>query len=251
MKFTILGSGTSTGVPMVGCRCPVCSSSDPKDNRTRTSLLVENDGKYVLVDTSTDLRTQAIREKIPRIDAVLFTHAHADHIHGIDDLRGFHFLEKKIIPCYSDRETLDEIDSKFGYIFSGRSLYGYHQLLEPHVVDGPFALFGMRITPIPLMHGSMHSTGFRFGNLAYLTDCSSIPDQSMSLLKGIDVLVIDALRHTPHPHHFNIEGAISMAGMIGAKKTFFTHLTHEIPHSEESTLPDTVFFAYDGLTFEL
>lgn len=251
MKFTILGSGTSTGVPMVGCRCSVCSSDDPKDKRTRASLLIEHDGRYILVDTSTDLRTQAIREKIPRIDAVLFTHAHADHIHGIDDLRGFHFLEKKIIPCYASKETLGEIDSKFSYIFNGRSLYGYHQLLEPHAVDGPFELFGVKITPIPLMHGSMQATGFRFGDFAYLTDCSSIPDSSMTLLKGLDVLVIDALRHTPHPHHFNIESAIRISGAIAAKKTFFTHLTHEIPHSEESTLPGAIFFAYDGLTLEL
>jgi phosphoribosyl 1,2-cyclic phosphate phosphodiesterase len=250
MKFTILGSGTSTGVPMVGCRCPVCSSDDPRDNRTRASLLVEQKGRYILVDTSTDLRTQAIREKIPRIDAVLFTHAHADHIHGIDDLRGFHFIEKKIIPCYASKETLAEIDSKFSYIFSGRSHYGYHQLLEPHAVDGPFELFGVKVTPIPLRHGSMQATGFRFGNFAYLTDCSSIPDDSMTLLQGLDVLVIDALRHTPHPHHFNIESAIGISGVIAAKKTFFTHLTHEIPHTEESTLPDNIFFAYDGLTFE-
>ncbi|HXC93869.1 MAG TPA: GPMC system MBL fold metallohydrolase [Geobacteraceae bacterium] len=251
MKFTILGSGTSTGVPMVGCRCSVCSSGDPRDNRTRASLLVAQNGKYILVDTSTDLRTQAIRESIPRIDAVLFTHAHADHIHGIDDLRGFHFIDKKIIPCFASKETLAEIDSKFSYIFSGRSNYGYHQLLEPHAIDGPFELFGVKVTPIPLMHGSMQATGFRFGNFAYLTDCSTIPDSSMNLLKGLDILVIDALRHTPHPHHFNIEGAIGISGVIAAKKTFFTHLTHEIPHSEESTLPDTIFFAYDGLTFEL
>jgi phosphoribosyl 1,2-cyclic phosphate phosphodiesterase len=251
MKFTILGSGTSTGVPMVGCSCSVCSSDDPKDKRTRASLLVENNGRYILVDTSTDLRNQAIRESIPRIDAVLFTHAHADHIHGIDDLRGFHFLDKKIIPCFASKETLAEIDGKFSYIFTGRADYGYHQLLEPHEVAAPFELFGVKVTPIPMMHGSMQATGFSFGNFAYLTDCSSIPDDSMKLLKNLDILVIDALRHTPHPHHFNIEGAIKASGLIGAKKTFLTHLTHEIPHSEESTLPDGIFFAYDGLTLEL
>jgi phosphoribosyl 1,2-cyclic phosphate phosphodiesterase len=251
MKFTILGSGTSTGIPMVGCRCSVCSSKNPKDKRTRASLLVENHGRYILVDTSTDLRNQAIRESIPRIDAVLFTHAHADHIHGIDDLRGFHFLDRKIIPCFASDETLSEIDTKFSYIFTGRSDHGYHQLLEPHTLDGPFELFGLPVTPIPLLHGTMPATGFRFGNFAYLTDCSSIPDESMQLLKNLDVLVIDALRHTPHPHHFNIEGAIKTAGSIGAKKTFLTHLTHEVPHSEESTLPATIYFAYDGLTLEL
>lgn len=251
MKFTILGSGTSTGIPMVGCRCNVCSSADPKDKRTRTSLLVENEGKYILVDTSTDLRNQAIRQNIPYIDAVLFTHAHADHIHGIDDLRGFHFVHKNIIPCYASQETLTDIDSKFSYIFTGHSDYGYHQLLEPHPVESPFQLFGLTVTPIPLMHGSMPATGFRFNNFAYLTDCSSIPEESMGLLRGLDILVIDALRHTPHPHHFNIAGALEVSRQIGAGRTFLTHLTHEISHSEESSLPEGIFFAYDGLSLEL
>lgn len=251
MKFTILGSGTSTGIPMVGCRCSVCRSDDPKDKRTRTSLLVENEGRHILVDTSTDLRAQALRENIPDIDAVLFTHAHADHIHGIDDLRGFHFIHKNVVPCYASKETLANIDSKFSYIFTGHPNYGYHQLLEPHAVETRFELFGLTITPIPLMHGDMLATGFRFNNFAYLTDCSSIPDRSLTLLKGIEILVIDALRHTPHPHHFNIEGAVEVSRKIGAKKTFLTHLTHEISHSEESSLPKGIFFAYDGLSLEL
>ena len=251
MKITILGSGTSTGIPMVGCSCRVCKSADPKDSRTRASLLVENDGCYLLVDTSTDLRTQAIRESIPTIDAVLFTHAHADHIHGIDDLRGFHFNHKTIIPCYASAETLANIGSKFAYIFTGRSHYGYHQLLEPHAVAAAFSLFGLTVTPIPLLHGSMPATGFRFNDFAYLTDCSSIPEESMNLLADIDTLVIDALRHTPHPHHFNIEGAVKVSQRIGARKTFLTHLTHEISHSEETSLPEGIFFAYDGLSLQL
>ena len=251
MKVTILGSGTSTGVPMVGCHCPVCTSDDLRDNRTRTSLLVENNGKYLLVDTATDLRSQAIREKIPAIDAVLYTHPHADHIHGIDDLRGFHFISREIIPCYATADTLAEIDSKFSYIFTGHATYGYHQLLEPHPLTGPFTLFGVNIIPVPLLHGSMQSTGFRFGNFAYLTDCSSIPAESMQLLAGLDILVIDALRHTPHPHHFNFAGAIEISIRIGAKRTYFTHLTHEISHREEAELPEGIFLAYDGLQFEL
>lgn len=251
MKFTILGSGTSTGIPMVGCSCKVCRSADPKDTRTRTSLLVENDGRYILVDTSTDFRTQAIRQSIPYIDAVLFTHAHADHIHGIDDLRGFHFIHKNIIPCYASAETLLNIDSKFSYIFTGHSEYGYHQLLQPHAVDNAFQLFGLTVTPIPLLHGSMPATGFRFNDFAYLTDCSSIPDESMQLLHGLDTLVIDALRHTPHPHHFNVAGAVAVSQEIGAGRTFLTHLTHEISHSDEASLPEGVFFAYDGLSLEL
>lgn len=251
MKITILGSGTSTGVPMVGCHCPVCSSTDSRDNRTRTSLLVEHNGHHILVDTSTDLRSQAIREDIPKIDAVLFTHAHADHIHGIDDLRGFHFLHKNIIPCYASQETLESIDSKFSYIFTGHSQDGYHQLLEPHTLDGPFELFGLTVTPIPLVHGTMSATGFRFGRFAYLTDCSSISEVSLALLQGLDVLVIDALRYTPHPHHFNIAGAGEAAQLIGATRTYLTHLTHEVAHADESRLPPTVFFAYDGLSFDL
>lgn len=251
MKFTILGSGTSTGIPMVGCNCRVCSSTDPKDKRTRTSLLVENEGRYILVDTSPDLRTQAIRQNIPFIDAVLFTHAHADHIHGIDDLRGFHFVHKSIIPCYASQETLVDIDSKFSYIFTGHSDYGYHQLLQPHAVENQFQLFGLTVTPIPLMHGTMPATGFRFDDFAYLTDCSSIPDESIPLLAGLDTLVIDALRHTPHPHHFNIAGAILASRKVGANRTFLTHLTHEISHAEEASLPERIFFAYDGLSLEL
>lgn len=251
MKFTILGSGTSTGIPMVGCSCRVCRSADPKDKRTRTSLLVENNGKYILVDTSTDLRIQAIQQNIPFIDAVLFTHAHADHVHGIDDLRGFHFAHKNIIPCYASKETLVSIDSKFSYIFTGHADYGYHQLLQPHAVEKPFQLFGLTVTPIPLMHGTMPATGFRFNNFAYLTDCSSIPAESLPLLAGLDTLILDALRHTPHPHHFNIAGAIKVSRQIGAERTFLTHLTHEISHAEESSLPEGVFFAYDGLSLEL
>ncbi len=251
MKITILGSGTSTGIPMVGCHCRVCSSNDPRDKRTRASLLVEHNGYYLLVDTSTDLRTQSIRENIPQIDAVLFTHAHADHIHGIDDLRGFHFLHRKIIPCYASEETLANINSKFSYIFTGLSHDGYHQLLEPHPIAGSFELFGLRITPIPLMHGSIPATGFRFGSFAYLTDCSGISDESLELLQDLDLLLIDALRYTPHPHHFNIPGAIKAAQRIGAAKTYLTHLTHEVPHADEASLPPTVFFAYDGLSFDL
>ena len=251
MKITILGSGTSTGVPMVGCHCPVCISDDPRDKRSRTSILVENSGRRILVDTSTDLRIQAIRQNIPSIDAVFFTHSHADHVHGIDDLRGFHFIHRGVIPCYASSNTIAELEQKFSYIFTGRNSHGYHQLLEPHALDKDFELFGIDITPIPLHHGTMESTGFRFGSFAYLTDCSAIPESSMPLLQNLDILVIDALRHTPHPHHFNFESAIDISKIIGAKRTFFTHLTHEISHTEENKLPERIFLAYDGLEFIL
>ena len=251
MKITILGSGTSTGVPMVGCNCPVCSSDDPRDKRTRASIVVETGDRYILVDTSTDLRKQVIREKIPRIDAVLFTHSHADHIHGIDDLRGFHFIHKRIIPCYGEKETIDAIAGTFSYIFKGLEVAGYAPLLDAHIISGPFTLFCLGIIPVPLMHGAMTATGYRFGNVAYLTDLSRIPEASMDLLTGVEVLIIDALRYTPHPNHLNIEGALRVVACLRPRRAIFTHLTHEVPYGDGKKLPDGVEFAYDGLSIEM
>jgi len=247
MKITILGSGTSTGVPMVGCRCPVCTSSDPKDTRTRASILIETAGKYILVDTSPDLRRQALRENIPHIDAVLFTHSHADHVNGIDDLRGYHLLHKRVIPCYGSMETIDHISRNFSYIFTGAQNGGYTPILEPHAVSGTFHLLGLTILPIPLIHGYAHATGYRFGSMAYLTDCSRIPETSMTLLSGLDVLILDALRYTPHVSHFNIEEALKMAKRLNARRTILTHLTHEVLHRDSERLPPGVEFAHDGM----
>ena len=250
MKITILGSGTSTGVPMVGCRCPVCSSPDPRDKRTRASILVETGGHFILVDTSTDLRKQAIREQIPYIDAVLFTHSHADHIHGIDDLRGFHFIHQRLIPCYGSAETIATIAGNFSYIFKGLAVAEYAPLLEPHVLSEPLSLFDCHIVPVPLMHGDMAATGYRLNDAAYLTDCSSIPEQSMALLSGLDLLIIDALRYTPHRNHFNIEGALSVVEKLRPRRAVFTHLTHEIPYRDGVKLPEGVSLAYDGMALE-
>ena len=250
MKITVLGSGTSTGVPMVGCRCPVCTSGDPRDKRTRASILVENAGRYILVDTSTDLRKQAIREHIPHIDAVLFTHSHADHIHGIDDLRGFHFIHKRVIPCYGSEETIATIAQNFTYIFRGQTTAGYAPLLDPHVVTGPFTLFGGTIVPIPLLHGEMPATGYRFGDFAYLTDCSRIPAESVPLLGNLRLLIIDALRYTPHANHFNIAGAVDVVTKLRPERAIFTHLTHEVPYRDGAKLPAGIEFAYDGMILE-
>jgi len=251
MKITILGSGTSTGVPMVGCSCDVCRSTDSRDKRTRTSILVQHLDQYLLIDTSTDLRQQAIREQIPRIDAILFTHHHADHIHGIDDLRGFHFIHKQIIPCYGTAETITAIGEKFNYIFEGLPSAGYHQLLEPHEIASPFTATGMEIIPVPLLHGPIPATGYRIGSMAYLTDCSAIPDSSLPLLQGLELLIIDGLRYTPHPHHFNIPEAIAASDRIQPARTVITHLTHEVRHTDEADLPDRFCFAYDGMVFDL
>jgi phosphoribosyl 1,2-cyclic phosphate phosphodiesterase len=250
MKITILGSGTSTGVPMVGCHCKVCSSPDPRDKRTRASILVECGGQRILVDTSTDLRSQALREAIPHIDAVLLTHTHADHIHGIDDLRGFHFIHRRIIPCYGSPQTMAKVTASFAYIFEGLGSEGYSPLLEPFEVEAPFELFGCRILPVPILHGNFDATGYRFDNAAYLTDCSEIPQSSMALLQGLDLLIIDALRYSPHPNHFNIEGALEVVRALKPRRTILTHLTHEVHQSDQERLPEGVEFAYDGLVIE-
>jgi phosphoribosyl 1,2-cyclic phosphate phosphodiesterase len=251
MKITILGSGTSTGVPMVGCHCKVCDSTDPRDKRTRASILVECGGQHILVDTSTDLRRQALRENIPRIDAVLLTHTHADHIHGIDDLRGFHFIHRRIIPCYGSPETIKQVTTSFAYIFEGLCSEGYSPLMEPFAVEAAFDLFGCQVVPVPIRHGSFPATGYRFENAAYLTDCSEIPESSLPLLQGLDLLIIDALRYSPHPNHFNVQGALQVVETLQPRRTLLTHLTHEVQQNDGAKLPAGVEFAYDGMVVEL
>ncbi len=250
MIITILGCGTSTGVPMVGCGCSVCSSTDPRDKRTRPSILVRTAGKYILIDTSPDLRRQAIREKIPHIDAVLFTHTHADHVNGIDDLRGYHLIHKRVIPCFGERETINTISGNFSYIFEGMRQGGYTPLLEPHIVSGVFTLFGHKIVPVQLVHGYSYATGYRIDDCAYLTDCSDIPESSLAKLTGLEVLIIDALRYTPHPAHFNIEGAIRIVDRLKPARAVFTHLTHEVSYSDGAKLPKGIELAFDGMTIE-
>lgn len=236
---------------MVGCECPVCSSDDPRNKRTRASLLIRYNDRNVLVDTSTDLREQALRQHIRRIDAVLFTHAHADHVNGIDDLRGFHFIHKDIIPCFASRTTLDTLQNGFSYIFDEHQSSGYTPLLSANEISDPFELFGQVITPVPLLHGMTSSFGYRIGNFAYLTDCSAIPEPSQEMLQGLELLVIDGLRWAEHPFHFNIPGAIAAARGINSTRTILTHLTHQIAYSEGNLLPPGFELAYDGMEFDL
>ncbi len=248
MKAIILGSGTSTGVPMVGCSCRVCRSRDRRDHRTRTSLLIRGDrGENILIDTSTDLRHQMIRHRIDEIHAVLYTHSHADHVNGIDDLRGFHYIHKRLVPCYGSVETIRHLQATFPYIFKGLERPGYAPLLEAQVMGPDFDLFGCRITPVPLLHGPIGSTGYRINDLAYLTDCSAIPDSSSPLLQGIDTLIIDALRYSPHPGHFNITGALEVIQRLNPRRAILTHLTHEVSHRDSARLPPGVELAYDGM----
>lgn len=251
MKITILGSGTSTGVPMVGCKCQVCRSGDPHDVRTRSSLLISHNGRNILVDTSTDLRLQALREGVDYIDAVLFTHSHADHVNGIDDLRGFHFMHREIVPGFAAPATFDRLKAGFPYIFHEYAGSGYTPILKANDVHGPFDLFGLTVVPVPLEHGLTSALGYRIGSFAYLTDCSAIPDSSLPLLEGVTVLVIDGLRWKPHPFHFNIETAIAAVRQLNPGRTILTHLSHDVLYADGSKLPAGFEFAYDGLEFEL
>lgn len=236
---------------MVGCGCAVCRSTDPKDRRSRASLLIEHQGYSILVDTSTDLRSQMLRQGVEKIDTVLFTHAHADHVNGIDDLRGFHFLHRKVIPCYGSKAVIDRLQSGFRYIFIQDEGATHPPLMEPLLVNGPFDLFGLHIVPVLLDHGSGASCGYRIGDFAYLTDCSGIPAASREMLQGVHTLVIDGLRWSSHPFHYNIEGAIAASRDIGASRIILTHLTHEVSHAQGTDLPEGVEFAYDGMMLEM
>jgi phosphoribosyl 1,2-cyclic phosphate phosphodiesterase len=251
MKIIVLGSGTSTGVPMVGCDCPVCRSADPRDQRTRASLLIQYGGRNILVDTCPDLRQQMLREQVSQVDAVLFTHAHADHVNGIDDLRGFHFRHRSVVPSYACPAVLERLLGGFRYIFERGAQDTHPALLRPISIDGPFELFGLTVVPVELVHGPGTSCGYRIGSFAYLTDCSGISDSSMALLQGVTTVVIDGLRWSSHPFHFNIQGAIAAAQALRADRIILTHLTHEVAHAESARLPAGVEFAYDGMTLQL
>lgn len=247
LKLTVLGSGTSTGVPVLGCHCAVCSSTEPRNNRTRCSALLEWSDQKILIDTATDFRQQALREGIEQIDSVLYTHAHADHVHGIDDLRTFTLRAGTAIPVYAARGVINRIQGLFSYIFSEADIPGYRPRLQVNEVFAPFELFGQRVIPVPLMHGPGESLGYRIGNLAYIVDCSAIPKSSWELLQGLEVLVIDALRFRGHDSHFSISEAIEVARQLRVPKTLLTHLTHDVDYSRHSAgLPEGVEFAYDG-----
>lgn len=256
MKVRILGCGTSTGVPVIGCTCSACSSTHPGNKRTRSSIALELSDKTILIDTSTDLRMQALKSNLTRVNAVLFTHHHADHIHGIDDLRSYNRIQnEETIPCYGNKETIERLHHSFDYIFatSGSKLEGgWKPNLSTKLIHGPFELFGVEIIPIEIEHGPRTILGFRVDNLAYLTDCSGIPEASLKLLKGTETLIIGALRQRPHPSHFSIDQAIEASGIIGAKRTILTHLGHAVDYELVSpTLPAGVELAMDSMLIEL
>jgi phosphoribosyl 1,2-cyclic phosphate phosphodiesterase len=253
IRIVVLGSGTSVGVPTIGCPCAVCHSTDPRDQRLRPSVLVSYEGRNVLIDTTPDFRTQALRAGIDHLDAILFTHAHADHIMGLDDVRPFNFRQKGQIPIYAAPEAMASIQRCFHYIFDGRKKESNVPLLAPAPLDGaPFDLFGVRFTPVPVLHGSATIYGFRFGAAAYLTDHSEIPETSLPLLEGLDVLFLDALRYKPHPTHSTVERSVATVERLRPRRTFFTHICHDLQHERaESMLAPHIRLAYDGLEIDL
>ena len=249
VKITVLGSGTSVGVPTIGCHCAVCSSQDPRDNRLRPSILISYGGRNVLVDTTPDFRQQALRARIERLDAILFTHSHADHLMGLDDVRPFNFRQRTNIPFYADEKTMEAVRRAFRYIFDRSEQQSSVPQLEPHLLDGKaFDLFGLEFRPVPILHGNAWVQGFRFGNAAYLTDHSDIPESSCDRLRDLDVLFLDALRHKPHPTHSTVERSIETVHKLAPHRAFFTHICHDLAHADtESSLPPHIRLAYDGL----
>jgi phosphoribosyl 1,2-cyclic phosphate phosphodiesterase len=246
---TVMGSGTSMGVPTIGCDCRVCRSTDPHDRRTRPSVLLSYDGHNVLIDTTPDFREQALRERVHQLDAVVYTHAHADHILGLDDLRplSFHRSQGKI-PLYANERTAHVIRSVFRYIFESDYKFGGLAQVEMRPIDGPFELFGAEFVPVPVIHGEAEIFGFRIGSLAYLTDFSEIPETSFPALNGVEILFLDALRHKPHPTHSTVENSLSIVERVKPRQAFFTHICHDLPHEEtNAALPENVRLAHDGL----
>jgi phosphoribosyl 1,2-cyclic phosphate phosphodiesterase len=254
MQVLFLGTGTSHGVPMIGCACEVCRSTDPRDQRWRTSVLVtQDDGLKVLVDTSIDLRAQALRFGVTHVDALVYTHSHADHIFGLDECRRFNVLTGRALPLYADASTLADLRRIFSYAFEAPAwLAGGVPHLAPTMIDGSFLIGDACWQPVPILHGRRPIFGFRIGRFAYLTDCSGIPDESWPLLDGLDALVLDALRDRPHPTHFTLDQAVDVSKRIGARRTWFTHMAHDLGHEATCRrLPEGMALAYDGLVIEV
>jgi phosphoribosyl 1,2-cyclic phosphate phosphodiesterase len=254
MKVIILGSGTSQGIPVIGCECETCVSQDSKDKRLRTSAYIETDGLKLLIDTSIDFRQQMLKNKLSDVDSVLYTHHHVDHIYGMDDLRQVTQKFDKFINLYGNEKTVEEMKITFRYVFNEELIkYKSVPLVNFNVIrNEKFRINNTEIVPVECMHGNLKIFGYRINNFAYITDSSYISEEELKKLEGLKVLVINALRIRPHPTHFNLQEAIEISKKVKPKKTYFTHLTHDILHSKiNATLPKGIELAYDGLEFKL
>ncbi|MCK9221785.1 MAG: MBL fold metallo-hydrolase [Limnochordia bacterium] len=252
LEILFLGTGTSHGIPVIGCNCGVCQSSDPKNKRNRSSILLTQGDTNILIDTATELRLQALRFNITSVDAVLYTHFHADHVFGFDDLRRFNNNGSKPIPVYGNAETIEELRQCFAYVFRKTQEGSKKPLVTPQIIQPvPTVIHGLTFQPIPIYHGQLGIYGYRFGNVAYITDCSKIPEQSEKLLKDLDILILGVLRYRPHPTHFNLNQALKVIAKLKPNRTYFTHICHDFDHEQvQRELPPNCYLGYDGLRLE-
>ena len=255
ITITFLGTGTSVGVPVIGCHCPVCTSTDPRNNRTRSSVLISTPEVKLLIDSGPDLREQALREKISVIDAVIYTHSHLDHVAGFDEMRAFCWKRDSPLPLYASESTIGVLKNMFGWAFHQDNTYKGYIKPDPRVIDSPFEIGALTITPLPVTHGSVETTGFLFETptstrLAYLPDVKHVPETTLALMGDLDLLVIDSLRDVPHATHLSVSEACSISAGLSPKKTLLTHLSHDLDHTELSArLPENISPAYDGLSY--
>jgi len=257
IEITFLGTGTSQGIPIIGCDCSVCRSDDPKDNRTRTSALIKTPECHFVIDTTPEFRVQCLREKVTRLDAALITHPHTDHIMGFDDMRRFCEMEDRKMPVYAAPHTMEQLRNCYRYAFDDPKPWKNYLRLEPHLIEGPFQLGETSVIPVELPHGKINTTGFVFQRkerklLAYFTDCATLPEAALEAARGVEILVLDALRDTPHPTHMNFEQALQAASLIGATSSYFIHLCHDVSHrAKEAQLPERCHLAFDGLKISI
>ncbi len=248
MEIVFLGTGTSIGIPVPGCSCSVCKSTDPRNKRTRPSLLIKENNRNIIIDTPQEFRIQLIRHNIKTIDAILYTHHHADHLLGLDDIRYYNVKMKKSIPIYANKETIKHIKQVFSYIFNPTQIGGGIPQIEINEIDKDFEVCGITFIPLIVYHGKLKIFGYKWQNIAYITDASYLPPETIEKIRNLDILIINALKYKKHPTHFNVEEALNVINTVKPKKAYLTHISHDIEHASlQSQLPANVFVAYDSL----